>query len=179
MSKQDDFIAFVKDSDQSPNTELSKSILASIKSELLPSRIIVLLKLISLQAFVGLLTMLFCPQFSMSLTNSHELFHYFHLTFGEHVCMAICGSIFVGSGAFASGLILTQGDMNRIRESRLLTYSLVSGLAVTLFTIFGTAVYIELAAIWTVASIIAGAVSIELGNWAKERMTRLVYTLGS
>ena len=61
-----------------PPEDLSERILSFVQSDLNPSHKIVFTKLLAIQGFIGFLTLLFCPQFNLSLTNNFELFHYFH-----------------------------------------------------------------------------------------------------
>ena len=95
--------------------DVKNNILNYIEKELNPSKTSVFLKLITVQFIVGILTMIFCPQYKLSFTHNYDLFHYFHHTFGEQVCMIICGSIFVGSGAIIAAQILNITEIKVIR----------------------------------------------------------------
>src|SRR5690606_4132865 len=103
---ENDYIDFMNSDDIQSPSHLDESIMSFVHADLNPSHKIVYFKLLTIQAFVGFLTMLLCPQFNYSLTNNYELFHYFHHQFGPIACSAICGAIFVGSGAIFAGYIL-------------------------------------------------------------------------
>ena len=73
-----DYQDFLQSDHQSPK-ELDAKIKNSIHEKMNPSHKLVFMKLISIQGFIGFVTMLFCPQFNFSLTNNYDLFHYFHI----------------------------------------------------------------------------------------------------
>lgn len=146
---------------------LDKSILDMVHLDLNPSHKVVFFKLTLIQGFIGFLTMLFCPQFNFSLTNNFDLFHYFHQTFGHSVCMVICGCIFLGSGAVFASYILTQGEINKIRNSRFLYYMGLSILAVSGFMLFGAEIYLNLLAFWLIGAIGGGIALFELSRLSR------------
>jgi len=147
-----------------PSERLNKAILQMVQSELNPSHKVVFGKLTLIQGFIGLITMLFCPQFNFSLTNNYDLFHYFHMTFGHQVCMIICGSIFLGSGAVFASYLLNEGEINKIRNSRFFYYMALSIMAVSTFMIFGAEVYLNLLVFWLVGAIGGGIISFEVNR---------------
>jgi hypothetical protein len=100
--------------------------------------------------------MTFCPQFELSLTNNEEVFHFFHRTFGLHGCMAVCGSLFLGSGALFSSYILNFSELEKIYSSKFLYYFAMSGVFISTFLIFGADIYIDLALAWVIGSVISG-----------------------
>lgn len=162
--KKQDFLDFISSKEVSPPERLSNNILRSIKADLNPSHKLVFSKLIGIQAFIGIISLIFCPQFSLSLTNNYELFHYFHHNFGEQVCMIICGSIFMGSGAIFAAYILKAGEIKKIKESKYLYYFSISIIALSTFFVLGTQIYLSLAAFWVLGSTLTGLVFFELNR---------------
>lgn len=160
----EDFLEFKNTKDASPPEDLSNKILNFVKADLDPSHKTVFSKLLVIQSFIGILTLTFCPQFSLSLTNSYDLFHYFHHKFGESICMAICGSIFMGSGALFAAYILKSNEIKKIRESKLLYYTSISIIALSCFLLLGTEVYLNLALYWLVGATIGGLSIFELSR---------------
>lgn len=151
--QKNDFSDFVKNNSVTTPQHLSDSILSHVKNELEPDHKIVFFKLFSIQAFVGVFSLLFCPQFELSLTNNYDLFHYFHYTFGEQICMMICGSIFLGSGALVASFLLNEFEIKRIANSKFLySFSITSIALLTLFTI-GTASFSSLLLFWLLGAI--------------------------
>lgn len=147
----------VQDNKVSP--ELDKSILNFVNKDLNPDHKVVLFKLTLIQGFIGLLTMLFCPQFNFSLTNNYDLFHYFHMNFGHAICMITCGCIFLGSGAIFASYILSQGEINKIKNSKFLYYTGVSIITVSCFMLLGADIYLNLLIYWLFGAI-GGAVTL-------------------
>lgn len=138
---------------------LDQPILDMVHADLNPSHKIVFFKLALIQCFIGLITMLFCPQFNFSFTNNYDLFHYFHQNFGHSICMILCGYIFFGSGAVFASYILSQSEINKIKRSSFLYYTVLSILAVSSFMLFGADVYLNLLAFWLIGAI-GGGVSL-------------------
>lgn len=163
MKNEKDFRDFIQ-TKTSPSTELDQRVLSFVSEDLNPSHQKVFFKLTAVQGFIGFLTMLFCPQFNFSLTNNYDLFHYFHMNYGHQVCMVLCGSIFLGSGAIFANIILSQGEINTIRKSRFLYYSALSIVAVSTFMLFGAEVYINMVTFWLIGAIGGGMLLFELNR---------------
>lgn len=164
QNENKDFTDFIKSKKSTPSPVLDEFILRYVQRELSPSHIQVFIKIVFIQAFIGVLTLLFCPQFNLSLTNNYDLFHFFHHKFGEAICMIICGSIFMGSGAVFSAYILKSEEVQKIKESELLYYFSMSLLALSVFYIFGAQIYLELALYWILGSSIGGLLAFEINR---------------
>jgi len=158
-----DFKDFILNNQIKPSTKMDETILSFVKKDLAYDKKTIFIKLVLIQSFIGLLTLLFCPQFQLSLTNSHELFHYFHYTFGENICMMICGSIFIGSGALFAGAVLNLRELRIINESKLLSYVLISAFALSIFSIINTELYLTLSLFWLVGASLAGIMMFSIG----------------
>jgi len=159
-----DFLDFINSKGVNPPEDLSNRVLSFIKAELNPSHITVFSKLLGIQAFIGFLTLTFCPQFNLSLTSNYELFHYFHHSFGKSICMAICGSIFLGSGALFATYILKPSEIKKIKESNFLYYTSISVLALSSFFLLGSEIYLTLSAYWLFGSTVGGLVTFEINR---------------
>lgn len=168
-----DYNSFKSEKRNSAPKALGLQVLSNIQRELNPPVWLVTLKLYSVQAIVGCLTLFFCPQFDLSLTNNYELFHYFHHTFGRYVCMSICGSIFIGSGAFIASSILSLGEIRKIKESKFLYYSSISGVSILAFLLLGAEVYLDISLAWLVGSLIGGIASFEMNRLVRYKLLTL------
>jgi len=171
-SKDQDFQSFVTNKDLDPPQSLDESILKRVKGDLNPSHQKVFAKLTIIQSFVGFLTLIFCPQFNFSLTNNYDLFHYFHRAYGEEVCMIICGSIFIGSGAIFASYILKTSEIKKIQNSRFLYYFSLISVFLTTFLILGAEIYVTLTIYWCIGAFISGMVMIELNQIIRKQILR-------
>ena len=160
----DDFKSFINENPQDPPVALDQGINAYIKSELDPPHKLVFAKLLLIQGFIGVITMLFCPQFSLSLTSQEDIFNLLHNTFGHYGCMSICGVIFVGSGALFAHMILSQGDLLKISRSKGLYYFALSSLFLSLFYLVGAEVYLEVATAWLLGASLGGILVFEVSH---------------
>jgi hypothetical protein len=165
-----DFQDFSKDSPSNPSQEMEQKLLKKVELELNPKHSTIFIKLISIQAFIGLLTLLFCPQFSLSLTNNQEVFHYFHHRYGVAICMAICGSIFVGSGSIFAAYILSFNEVQKIRSTKTLYFLSVSILLISSFFLLGAEIYLGIAAYWTLGASATGVILFELNSLIKTKI---------
>ncbi|MBC76085.1 MAG: hypothetical protein CME64_08720 [Halobacteriovoraceae bacterium] len=164
----EDYKDFLNDSHKTPK-RLDESVLHMVHSDLDPSHKVVFIKLALIQGFIGVLTMLFCPQFNLSLTNNYDLFHYFHTNFGHAICMIICGSIFLGSGAIFAASILSKAELKKIHSCAPLYYMGLSIIAVSAFMILGAEVYLNLLTFWLLGAICSGLLLFELGRLARKK----------
>lgn len=162
-----DFQNFLKTDHQMVNSELDQRILGIVAKELNPSHQKVFFKLISIQAFIGTLTLLFCPQFQLSLTNNYELFHYFHHRFGENICMMICGSIFLGSGSIFATYLLNRVEIQKIQQSTILYHLSMSIIFLSVFLLIGTGAYLVLNIFWLLGASISGILLFEMNRKIK------------
>lgn len=159
-----DYLDFINSKGSNPSAELNNQITNYVRADLNPSHKIVFSKLLGIQAFIGFLTLLFCPQFEISLINNHQLFHYFYHNLGETICTAICGSIFVGSGALFAAYLLKSSEIKKIKNSKILYYASVSIIALSTLFIFGAQVYLNLAIFWFIGASLGGLVVFELNR---------------
>jgi hypothetical protein len=164
-----DFNDFL-DSTKNPPTEISHIIRDKIRKDLDPNHKVVFGKLVLVQGFIGFISMLFCPQFNMSLTNNHDVFHYFHYTFGEQVCMLICGSIFLGSGAIFASYLLSEGEINKIHSTRHLYFTSLSIIAASVFAVLGAQIYLNMLFFWLLGACVSGLTLFEINRFIRLRL---------
>lgn len=168
-----DFLDFTNSKGLSPPESLSYKVLNFVQADLNPSHKVVFSKLLGIQAFIGFLTLIFCPQFDFSLTNNYELFHYFHYAFGIYICSAICGALFVGSGAVFSAYLLRSSEVRKIKEFRFLYYFAVSILAMGGFFLLGAKIYLTLSLYWLIGATLGGIMFFELNTLIRKSVLNL------
>ena len=168
-----DFGDFLDPNNSSTPEEVNARVLNYVKSDLDPSHRKVFSKLVCIQSFVGFLTLTFCPQFDLSLTSNDKLFHYLHHTFGANICMAICGSIFIGSGAIFASYVLSLNEIRKIKESKLLYYTSLSSLALASFGLIGADVYVKMSVFWFLGASLIGALFFECNRLLRFKIATL------
>lgn len=162
-----EYTDFISGEEFTPSHESTNNIEALIKQDLQQSLISVLLKLLTIQIFVGLLTMTICPQFSLSFTGHDALFHFFHRNFGMQGCMIACGAFFVGSGAFLSNIFLTGTQLQKIHKFNILAYFCVSFLAVLIFSLFVNNLTQVTTLFWFIGAFVGGISAFEISRKIK------------
>lgn len=168
---QDDFQDFVTGDGITPPKELDELILDRVRRELSPGISYVFSKLAFVQGIVGLITLSFCPQFQLGLGADPSLIHSMSQTFGPFGCMAICGAIFLGSGAIVSGALLTRPERNLIRKTKYLVYFLLPGIALVSFNLCGGEIYFDIAVAWALGAIVSSIIGFEASAQIKKRLS--------
>lgn len=147
-----------------PPKELDKEIINMVHRDLESNPKILFLKVLGIQGIIGVLTLLFCPQFNFSLTNNYELFHYFHRTFGEAICMGICGAIFIGIGALIVSTFVRERDLKEIHSHPFLYFVSITGIAIFCFYLLGAEIYFMMAIYWAIGALSSALIFFELGR---------------
>ena len=157
------FNEFLKVEDKLPSRDIDLNVLSSIKENMNPPFSIILSKLSLVHAFVGVITMAFCPQFSLSLTTNQRSFHYFHETFGYYGCMAICGIIFLGSGALFASFLLNRDEVRKVNRKFYLFFPTLCLLSLTVFFFLGAELFVKAIFSWSLGGIISSIALFYLG----------------
>ena len=168
-----DFTEFCQGDGHNVTKSIDESVLNYIAEDLNPNWVVVTGKLMSIQATVGILTLLFCPQFELSLTANDEIYHFFHRHLGPYGCMAVCGAIFMGSGALLAGITLRLSELSLILKSKYLFGFSLSGLAVLMFLIAGADIYLSYASFWVLGGCLATVSNIAAGKYLRFILTNL------
>ena len=172
--KNQDFEDFMNPKEEiDPSSSISNIILNKVSNSLNPSQLKVFVKLLGIQGIVGAITLTFCPQFNLSLTSNMDLFHFFHTTFGEFLCLAICGGIFVGSGAFSTSLFMSTPEIRVVKESNALYYLVISLVFLGIFSLIGGEVSASLASAWVLGAGFTGAIAFEMSRTLKIAYNRI------
>ena len=157
-----EFEEFKSHAQAPPPHSLTQAIFNQIRSELNPSPWLVFAKLAFIQIAVGLVTLLYCPQFGLSPLGHEglvpELMHW-----GEHTCMFFCGAIFLGTSALVASFVLSRDEVRVLRKKEVLQILAVSLMSVAVFLCAGAEVAMDIALFWLLGAIIGGLGLLELG----------------
>lgn len=155
MNRQE-YNDFCHDKSYSSPSELDKNIIQRVQKDLTPKEAQLFIKILLVQAFIGTLTLLFCPQFELSLTHYDDLFHFIHRNFGHYPCMFICGTIFIGSGALFARTIISKSELSLLKRRSVLYYTTFSGVSILLFLFLGAELYLDATLIWFLGATLSG-----------------------
>jgi hypothetical protein len=157
-----EFQEFSSADEITPPLKVSRLILSHVETALNPPWWKVLSRLALIQAIVGAVTLLFCPQFGVSLVGGAGLMGIF-MRWGEEACMMGCGAVFLGVSALVSSLVLLPEEIKVIRRTGLLQFSVLGLLSISIFVYTGATAIGTLALFWLVGSILGGLTTLELG----------------
>ena len=168
----EDWQEFIAGKDERVPTQVHTKLLHHIRAELQPGVVLVFVKLLLMQASTGVLTLLYCPQFELSLTGNIEMLHYFHHNYGMNVCALVCGAIFTAPGAVLAAYLLKTAEINRIRNAGMLYHLGIAAVALLAFCICGADVYNQLALFWLTAAALTATLLFDLNFWLRPRLLR-------
>lgn len=152
-----------------PN-EIGAPVLHQVEQDLNPSPWRVFRKAGLIQVVMGFITLLFCPQFGLSLTGIHGIMHVF-MRYGDTACMFGCGLLFAGSSLLVSSIALSPDEVRAFRKHRTLQFALLGLLTMGTFLCLGAEVWETLTLVWLAGYFLGGIASLELG-WMARRWIR-------
>ena len=143
-----EFLEFIEAEQVEPPMALSEKIHKEVARDLRPLIWKVLLKFGTIQAAVAFITLIVCPQFEVDLgIIKHDDAH-LRALLGELGYMALCGAIFLSSGAVLATLILRVEELRAIRKSEYLYLFIASAIAVMIFRQLGVTTVFASYAAW-------------------------------
>ncbi len=173
----EDFQIFLQSKESNPPPRVTEQIFLKVNGDLNPLSWAVFTKLTLVQACVGLVTLLFCPQFGISLFSGMGLTSVF-MQLGETACMAACGGVFLGAGSFVGALILKPEEVKVIRRNKVLQLALLGSLSMGAFICLGAPVIMTLGLVWLLGSTLGGIATLELGWLIRSQFRRkMIYSL--
>ena len=164
----DDYQNFLLEKSELPPQDLDQKVFQTIEKDLNPQASTVLLKMGFIQIVMGIISLTFCPQFSYSLTNNHDVFHYFHHQFGAEVCMIICGTIFLLPGTLMACFLLSSQEIKLIRSTWYLELFAITAISLTSFFLLGVEFYIKSVFFWLIGAIGTSIILIEAQSYFRK-----------
>ena len=148
---------------------LSERVLGGIGAELNPSALSVFGKVSLVQFLGGLSTLLFCPQFGLSLSSSLGLMPYL-MRFGESFCMLGCGALFTGFSLLIVSFTLRPEEIRILKKHEIVQLISVSTLSLGAFLCLGGEVVLALGLVWLLGAVIGGALTLKIGWGMRKKL---------
>ncbi len=164
---ESEFADFLRSEPAEVPQKLTETILEKIHQQLNPSFLQVIKKISFIHFIVGFFTLLFCPQFNVSITSQLGLVSYL-MQFGHKVCTFSCGVIFVGISIIVSSFYLDPEEIKVFKKYEFLQLLVLSSLSLGFFVSAGAEIVLSLGLIWQAGAIIGGILSLDLG-WTLRR----------
>ena len=143
-----EFLEFIEAEAIDPPMAVSEKIHKTVGKDLTPLIWKVLFKFGLIQFAVAFMTLLICPQFELDLgLVKHDDAH-LRALLGEAGYMALCGAIFLSSGAVMASILLRVEELRAIKKSEYLYLFLASALALMIFQQLGTPSVLASYAAW-------------------------------
>lgn len=157
-----DFQEFLSCDEAAPPVAVSERIIGQIKADLNPGFMRVFTKLALVHAFVGSLSLLFCPQFGIAPLG-HEGLKSFYMMFGPHVCLAACGATFIIGSALLACLILRPEELRALRRTKYLQIVGLGVASLAVLMLFGEFLTLSMLLAWFMGLVISGIAALEIG----------------
>lgn len=154
----EDFQDFVRTEGSPVSPEASKAILERIHEELNPSPWIIFLKLLSIHAIIGTLSLAICNQFEMSPFETSFSLSEYMMKFGHSVCMASCGFIFISLTVALCRPLLRSEDFRVLKKNAALQVFGLSSLSLVAFLAFGAEIIFTVGLLWLIGAMLGGMV---------------------
>ena len=167
----EDFQEFINSDSNSAHVpeNLSHKVLDTISAKLNPSALDVFIKVALLHAIASTLTLLFCPQFGLSLTSGMGLMQIF-MRYGHSACMLACGVLFMSFGLLLASLILRPEEVRVLRANNLYFLLSLSGLSLGMFLCLGGQIFQTMTLVWLLGTLLGGGITLDLG-WRLRRFS--------
>ena len=163
-----DFDDFINSTPLNPPKELSNRVLGMIREKLNPKFLTLFTKLGVIQAFLGALSLLVCPQYGISFSGNDSLYLTFQKYLGPHGCMIACGVIFTSIAALASVVILERPEIKKIFKFQWFIFPVVAIAFLTLFTCVVREFYLNVSLLWLSGALLGYLVTFDLGYMIRE-----------
>lgn len=164
-----DFNDFLNSPEVAPPAFVSEGVKDFVSRDLNPTIWNILSRLALVHIAAGTVSLLVCSQFGIG--RGHLLAHAF-MSYGETVCIVLCGALFLGISLLVASFLLSSSELKAIRK---LSYSpvLILGLlSLSAFFCLGADISLKLAMAWMAGGLIAGVTAIEAGLKVRQTLQR-------
>ncbi len=166
--KKAEFEEFKNIEEISPPNRVTKLILSRVRHDLNPSSLSVFKKLILIQLATGFITLVFCPQFGIGFLKSSMGLMGVLMKFGDNICMAGCGAVFLGLSALIATLVLRPEEVRVLKKNELVQFPILALAVLGIFTCLGAPVLTALGVAWLLGSIVGAVSTLEVGLFLKK-----------
>jgi hypothetical protein len=167
--KSNRFNDFINNDKTSMPANLKEKISRDIVMRLNPSRIHVFLRLMIVQLVVGIIVLVFCPQFGIGFFPDTFLAHLF-MMYGDFVCNLICGGIFMGSTVLVIPFTFSADELRVLKHSRFLNFTSISIISLAVFTLLGAEFQFLLYVAWLGGGVLTALLGLNIASRVFNRL---------
>ncbi len=155
----DDFQGFVESSGEPVSESLSVKIRERIRTLMTPPPWFVFAKLLGIHIVVGTFSLAICDQFEMSPFRTGFSLSQYVMKFGDSVCMAFCGFLFVGLSITFGKLILIPEEFAVLRKNSFLQTFGLAMFSLGVFFALGAELLLPLVVFWVIGAEVGGVLA--------------------
>ena len=113
--------------------------------------------LLFFQIGIGFLSLSVCHQFGINPFGTETSLDHWMMTVGGHrACMMGCGILFISLSLLSAGYFLTIEEINALKRTQFLQTLVLGLISLSLFSLLGAALVMELAGLWLLGGVIGG-----------------------
>lgn len=155
-----DYQEFIESEQIVPN-ELNDKVLFKVSQLISPNAWMVFLKLLGVHFVMGFLSLSFCHQFGLNpFRTQRSLADWFMEVGGHHICMLLCGLLFLSLSIFAAGYLFTTEEVRSLKQHELLQNFSLGVISLGLFAAFGAEIALGLAVLWLIGGFVGGLLAL-------------------
>ena len=132
-----EFQNFTEATPVAPPEHLDARLSERVRRDLHPPLGFIFTKLTATHFLAGVVTLTFCPQFGVSLSGGRDILFFLHALEAPVLFYALCGLIFIGSGAVLAPLFLTRDELRTLSRRQYLFFLAYSPLAYVALSLLG------------------------------------------
>ncbi|MCO5144535.1 MAG: hypothetical protein M9962_15770 [Oligoflexia bacterium] len=143
--------------------EISEKIYSHMNKLLNPSFSTIFVKLFFINLVAGFFSLSVCHQFGMNpFGTESSLDAWFMQMWGHHICMFVCGSLFIGLPILVSGFLMTIEEIKSLRSREFVQIFSLGVCFLILFSLFGVEFAAAIAGLWLLGALVGGCLATEI-----------------
>lgn len=160
-----DFDQFLSGESESANVpkEIEDKVIGRIHTLLNPSSYMIFSKILGIHLIVGFLSLSVCHQFGLNpFHTERSLADWFMTMGGHHICMMLCGTVFLSLTFLASGYFLTLEEVKTLRRNEFLQSLVLGIVSLALLVLVGAEIAMTFGLLWLFGGLLGGFLATEL-----------------
>ncbi len=156
---ESEFEAFARQEECLVSAELSQKIKSSVRQKVVHSKINAIATALMVHLVSGLLILTICPQFNIQIIKNFAGLQHVFMKFGSHVCLFLCGALFLSTSVAMSGFILSPVSKRYLYSIRYFHIGSLTALSLVAFALASTVPFNTLTLMWVLGALLCGNMS--------------------
>lgn len=165
-----EYEAFLNEDSTPVPKDATEKVFVRMQDLINPSAAIVFFKVFLIHLAVGFLSLRICHQFGMNPFNTESsLADWLMAMWGHHICMIVCGTLFLSASILSAGYFLSIEEVKALRRTEVLQTAGLAFFSLIVFAAFGTEIALGVAGLWLFGALAGGFIATEV-VWVMKRV---------